>query len=73
LQEATRNWNLALDSLSGVVSGRTHGAVRNIRTRLGSFGPRLPAFAQRLDRRASAYLRGEDVAVGKESRGTGSL
>ena len=61
LQDATKNWNLALDSLCGVTSGRTHGAVKNIRTRLSNFGPRLPAFAQRLDRRAAAYLRGEDL------------
>jgi len=59
LQDATKNWNLALDSLCGVTSGRTHGAVKNIRTRLSNFGPRLPAFAQRLDQRAAAYLRGK--------------
>jgi len=63
LQDATKNWNDALDSLSGVASGRTRGAVQNIRTRLSSFGPRLPAFAQRLDQRAAAYLRGEDLAA----------
>src|SRR5438046_3051677 len=53
----------ALDNLSGVASGRTRSAVQSIRTRLSSFGPRLPAFAQRLDQRAAAYLRGEDLTA----------
>jgi hypothetical protein len=61
--DATRNWSLALDNLSGVTLGRTRGAVRTIRTRLSSFGPRLPPFAQRLDQRAAAYLRGEDLTA----------
>jgi tetratricopeptide (TPR) repeat protein len=63
LQDATRNWNSALDSLSGVTSGRIRGAVKNILTRLTSLGPRLPAFAQQLDQRASAYLRGEELTA----------
>lgn len=63
LQDATKNWNDALDSLAGVTSGRTRGAVRNLRTRLSSFGPRLPAFAARLDQRAAAHLRGEDLTA----------
>jgi tetratricopeptide (TPR) repeat protein len=63
LQDATTNWHDALDNLSGVTSGRTRCAVQNIRTRLSSFGPRLPAFARRLDQRAAAYLRGEDLTA----------
>ena len=59
LQDAGANWNLALDNLPGVASGRARDAVKNIRTRLRSFGPRLPAFAKRLDQRAAAYLHGE--------------
>ena len=39
LQDATTNWNLALDNLTVVASGRTRNAVKNIRTRLSSFGP----------------------------------
>lgn len=61
LREACTHWNLALDSLSGVTSGRATAAVRSIRHRLRSFGSRLPAFAKRLDQRAAAYLRGDPV------------
>jgi hypothetical protein len=61
LYEAAANWNLALDALPGVSSGRARDAVTSLRARLSSFGSRLPAFAQRLDRRATAYLRGHDV------------
>ena len=63
LQDAATNWNLALDSLTGVASGRTRNAVKNIRTRLSSFGPRLPPYARRLDQRAAAYLRGETLST----------
>jgi transposase InsO family protein len=63
LQDATKNWNDALDKPLRRHSGMTRGAVQSIRTRLSSFGPRLPAFAQRLDQRAAAYLRGEDLTT----------
>ena len=59
LREASRNWNLALDTMVGVKSGRAKAAVQNIRHRLSSFGPRLPEFAKQLDQRAAAFLRGE--------------
>ncbi|GIJ25200.1 Tat pathway signal protein [Micromonospora qiuiae] len=57
LREATDHWNHAMNAMAGVKSGRASVAVKNIRTRLGSFGPRLPAFAQQLDRRAAVFLR----------------
>ena len=57
LREASENWNHTLDAMSGVQSGRATLAVRNMRTRLSSFGPRLPTFAQQLDQRAAAFLR----------------
>lgn len=56
LHEATENWNHAIDAMAGVRSGRAAVAVRNIRTRLGSFGSRLPVFAKQLDRRAAVFL-----------------
>lgn len=56
LREATESWNNALDSMVGVRSGRATVAVKNIRTRLSSFGPRLPAFAKQLDQRAAVLL-----------------
>ncbi|SCF48495.1 hypothetical protein GA0070216_12723 [Micromonospora matsumotoense] len=56
LREATENWNNALDSMAGVRSGRATLAVRNMRSRLSSFGPRLPPFAKRLDERAAGFL-----------------
>ncbi|MDG4794156.1 Tat pathway signal protein [Micromonospora sp. WMMD1082] len=57
LREATEHWNHAMDTMSGVTSGRASSAVKNIRTRLSSFGPRLPSFAKQLDQRATAFLR----------------
>ncbi|MDG4768565.1 Tat pathway signal protein [Solwaraspora sp. WMMD406] len=57
LREATENWNLAIDAMQGVKSGRARGAVKNMRTRLNSLGPRLPGFAKKLDQRAAAFLR----------------
>lgn len=59
LREASDNWNLAMDAMAGVKSGRATAAVQNIRHRLSSFGPRLPAFAKKLDQRAAAFLRGD--------------
>ncbi|MET8042862.1 Tat pathway signal protein [Micromonospora sp. NPDC005215] len=56
LREATENWNHAMDSMTGVQSGRATVAVRNMRSRLSSLGPRLPTFAQQLDQRAAAFL-----------------
>lgn len=64
LREATENWNLAIDVMAGVNSGRADRAVKNIRKRLGSLGPRLPAFAKRLDQRANAFLRDEHQPTG---------
>ncbi|WP_434740408.1 Tat pathway signal protein [Micromonospora sp. SH-82] len=57
LREAVGNWNHTMDTMEGVKSGRASAAVRNIRTRLSNFGPRLPAFAKQLDQRATAHLR----------------
>ncbi|GGM27810.1 MULTISPECIES: Tat pathway signal protein [Micromonospora] len=57
LREAAENWNHAMDTMEGVKSGRASAAVKNIRTRLSNFGPRLPAFAKQLDQRAATYLR----------------
>jgi hypothetical protein len=59
LREANNNWNLAMDAMAGVRSGRATVAVKNIRHRLSSFGPRLPAFAKQLDQRAAVFLRGD--------------
>jgi len=63
LHEAGRNWNRALDNMSGVKSGRARTAVKTIRHRLGSLGPRTPAFAKRLDQRAAAFLRSDMPAM----------
>jgi len=63
LYEAGRNWNRALDNMSGVRSGRARTAVKTIRHRLSSFGPRIPTFAKQLDQRAAAFLRGEMPAA----------
>jgi len=60
LREASENWNLALDYLPGIKSGRARDSVQNIRSRLSSLGPRLPAFMKRLDQRAAAILAGRD-------------
>jgi tetratricopeptide (TPR) repeat protein len=60
LRDATRSWNLAMDTMSGVKSGRARTAVKNIRHRLSSLGPRLPTFAKQLDQRAAAYLHGDN-------------
>ncbi|WP_405089309.1 Tat pathway signal protein [Micromonospora sp. NBC_01392] len=62
LREATENWQHTLDAMTGVRSGRACTAVTNIRTRLSSFGPRLPAYARKLDQRAAAFLRAEAPA-----------
>jgi hypothetical protein len=53
---ASANWDLALDHMNGVKSDRARKAVKNIRHRLSSLGPRLPSFAKRLDQRAAAVL-----------------
>jgi hypothetical protein len=63
LREATENWNLAMDTMAGVKSGRARGAVKNIRTRLSSLGPRLPAVVKKLDQRAAVFLRDEPAPV----------
>jgi tetratricopeptide (TPR) repeat protein len=57
VREASNHWNLAMDTMAGVKSGRATAAVQNIRHRLSCLGPRLPAFAKQLDQRASAFLR----------------
>ncbi|WP_436533502.1 hypothetical protein [Actinoplanes sp. HUAS TT8] len=56
LAKAVAGWNLALDTLPGVTSGRARSAVVAIRHRLRGLGTRLPAYAQDLDRRAGLYL-----------------
>jgi tetratricopeptide (TPR) repeat protein len=61
LREASSHWSLAMDTMAGVKSGRATAAVQNIRHRLSSFGPRLPAFAKQLDQRAAAFLRGDSA------------
>ncbi|MFY1615266.1 Tat pathway signal protein [Micromonospora sp. WMMD736] len=56
LRDASENWGQALDAMSGVQSGRATQAIRNMRTRLSSLGPRLPTFARQLDQRAASFL-----------------
>jgi len=57
LGRASKNWNLALDHMTSVKSDRARIAVKNIRHRLSSLGPRLPVIAKRLDQRAAVFLR----------------
>jgi hypothetical protein len=52
-----------MDTMAGVKSGRARGAVKNIRTRLSSLGPRLPAVVKKLDQRAAVFLRDEPAPV----------
>jgi hypothetical protein len=56
LPEACRNWSRALDAMDGLQSARATKAVRNIRSRLATLGPRKPEFAQQLDQRAARVL-----------------
>jgi tetratricopeptide (TPR) repeat protein len=62
LHEAVENWSLALDTMTGVRSGRAYAAVRSTRRRLSSLGRRLPVLAGRLDQRAARFLRGVRAA-----------
>ncbi|MFV2124468.1 Tat pathway signal protein [Micromonospora sp. LOL_013] len=57
LGEAAANWNMAMDAMTGVKSGRARAAVKNMRARLGGVGQRLPSFAKQLDQRGAALLR----------------
>ncbi|MFI1991651.1 hypothetical protein [Actinoplanes sp. NPDC020271] len=61
--EAVATWHLALDALPGVTSGRARAAVAAIRQRLREAGPRLPAYAQDLDRRVGPCLGGASIAA----------
>jgi hypothetical protein len=53
---ACKNWSKSLDGMAGLKSARAGKAVLNLRRRIGTLGPRQPAFAQALDRRAAAML-----------------
>jgi len=61
LAEACRSWSRSLDTMAGLKSARANQAVLNLRRRLGSLGPRQPAFARALDQRAASILGENDV------------
>jgi len=55
LPEACQNWSKSLDAMAGIRSARTDQAVRNLRSRLATLGPRKPTFAQQLNQHAAAW------------------
>jgi hypothetical protein len=57
LDQGCDNWNSSLDYLSGMQSGRARASIANIRQRLRSFGPHLPAVGKLVVIRATDELR----------------
>jgi len=55
LPQACQNWSKSLDAMAGIRSARADQAVRNLRSRLATLGPRKPTFAQQLNQHAAAW------------------